>query len=228
MDQMKYLESTGAMRALSGDAATSVANSIRDQILSGVLTAGEQIKQQQLAVELGVSHIPVREAFKILESEGFVVLHPRRGAFVAELTVDNAKETWELRSVLEPMAVQHSVPCVTDLHLKRAEGLMKQAAEAVDHVAWMRLNWAFHRELYSAAQRPMLLEMINSLWNTVDRYCTVLTRANGRKHVLCDHPELLTAYKRGDSSAAVELVTAHMRAIEKKVLNILLQEDGQT
>ena len=97
MDHITATTALQASRPTIGDAVTSVVEAIRDQILAGMLPAGGQLKQNRLAQSLGVSHIPVREALKVLESEGFVIWHPRRGAFVADLTIDSASEIWELR-----------------------------------------------------------------------------------------------------------------------------------
>ena len=199
MDHITATTALQASRPTIGDAVTSVVEAIRDQILTGMLPAGGQLKQNRLAQSLGVSHIPVREALKVLESEGFVIWHPRRGAFVADLTIDSASEIWELRAQL----------------------LMESAAATTRHTDWMRLNWDFHRALYSTAARPLLLDMINALWHNVDRYCTVLTRANDNQHLSCDHAQLLEAYERRDVDAALATVTTHMAKVGGRVRALL-------
>ncbi len=214
-------DSATSARPYIGDAVSGTVELIRDQILSGALQSGRQLKQLQLAQELGVSHIPLREAFKILESEGFVICHARRGTFVADLTIESATEIWELRTNLEPLAVRYSVPRVTSADIAIARGLMEQAAKAEDHITWRRLNWDFHRALYAAASRPMLLDMLNALWHNVDRYCTLLTKANNGHHVICDHEELLSAYVSGDAKAATKLVLSHMGQVGRKVQALL-------
>jgi DNA-binding GntR family transcriptional regulator len=221
MDHIKATTALQASRPTIGDAVTSVVEAIRDQILTGMLPAGGQLKQNRLAQSLGVSHIPVREALKALESEGFVIWHPRRGAFVADLTIDSASEIWELRAQLEPVAVRHSVPRITAASIQQARVLMESAAATTRHIDWMRLNWDFHRALYSTAARPLLLDMINALWHNVDRYCTVLTRANDNQHLSCDHAQLLEAYERRDVDAAIATVTTHMAKVGGRVRALL-------
>lgn len=225
MDHISVSTAAQGSRPTIGDAVTSVVEAIRDQILTGLLPAGGQLKQNRLAQDLGVSHIPVREALKVLESEGFVIWHPRRGAFVADLTIESASEIWELRAQLEPVAVRHSVPRIDPASIQRARSLMESAAATTRHIDWMRLNWDFHRALYSAAARPLLLDMINSLWHNVDRYCTVLTRANDNQHLSCDHAHLLAAYERRDVEAATATVITHMAKVGQRV-NALLQSRG--
>jgi len=221
VDPIAQSAAASPSRPAIGDAVSSVVEAIRGQILSGVLPAGEQLKQTRLAQDLGVSHIPVREAFKILESEGFVIWHPRRGAFVADLTLESASEIWELRGQLEPIAVRYSVPKIEEPRLKQARRLMEAAASTTQHIDWMRLNWEFHRTLYAAAERPLLLDMINALWHNVDRYCTVLTRASDNQHLSCDHAHLLDAYERRDIEEATNVVTSHMERVGNRVSALL-------
>jgi DNA-binding GntR family transcriptional regulator len=208
-------------KAVFGDAVAVVANFLREQIVSGSLVGGVQLRQQQIALELGVSHIPVREAFKILEAEGFVVCYPRRGAFVADLTLSNAEEIWDLRWHLEPLAIRYSVPNARSVDLDTAEALMGEAERTTDHATWMRLNWDFHRALYVPANKPMLIEHIGSLWNNVDRYCTLLTRTQNQKHQIGDHQKLIKAYRSRDIELVTELVKSHMKHVEEKVLSLL-------
>ena len=126
MDLERFRAAALHSPAAFGSAAGEVERVLRDAILAGRLPAGTQIKQQHLAEELGVSHIPVREALKTLESEGFVVLAARRGYFVAPVSVTDAQEIWRLRRTLEPMAIAMSIPAVTPAHLARAEQAMKR------------------------------------------------------------------------------------------------------
>jgi DNA-binding GntR family transcriptional regulator len=98
---------------------------------------------------------------------------------------------------------------------------MESAAATTRHIDWMRLNWDFHRALYSTAARPLLLDMINALWHNVDRYCTVLTRANDNQHLSCDHAQLLEAYERRDVDAAIATVTTHMAKVGGRVRALL-------
>jgi DNA-binding GntR family transcriptional regulator len=141
MDMEPLRAARAAAPAAFGSAGAEVGRLLRDAILAGRWPAGAQIKQQPIAEELGVSHIPVREALKTLESEGFVVLAARRGYFVAPVSVEDAREIWHLRRTLEPMAIAASVPRAGGAHFARAEALLRDLARTDNHLAWMRLNW---------------------------------------------------------------------------------------
>jgi protein-tyrosine-phosphatase/DNA-binding transcriptional regulator YhcF (GntR family) len=125
MDMEPLRAARAAAPAAFGSAGAEVGRLLRDAILAGRWPAGAQIKQQPIAEELGVSHIPVREALKTLESEGFVVLAARRGYFVAPVSVEDAREIWHLRRTLEPMAIAASVPRAGGAHFARAEALLR-------------------------------------------------------------------------------------------------------
>jgi DNA-binding GntR family transcriptional regulator len=204
-----------------GGAAGEVARLLRDAILAGRLPAGAQVKQQPIADELGVSHIPVREALKTLESEGFVVLAARRGYFVAPMSVDDAQEIWRMRRVLEPMAIAASVPLAGPAQFDRAEKARRGLARTTDHLAWMRANWQFHAVLYEAAAQPRLMDFIRTLWASVIRYCALLAAREKPYVRQGEHAGILAAYRAADTEAAQRLVLRHMDEVEARVLRVL-------
>jgi DNA-binding GntR family transcriptional regulator len=206
-----------------GSAAGGVEHALRDAILSGRLAAGAQIKQQPLAEALGVSHIPVREALKTLESEGFVVLAARRGYFVAPVSIADAQEIWRLRRTLEPMAIAASIPASGAPHLAAAEAALQALARTDDHLEWMRCNWRFHAALYEAGGQPRLLDFIRALWANVVRYCAMLAVKETPYLRQGAHAGLLAAYRARDAGAATALVLAHMNEVEHRLLRVLRQ-----
>jgi DNA-binding GntR family transcriptional regulator len=221
MDMEPLRAARAAAPAAFGSAGAEVGRLLRDAILAGRWPAGAQIKQQPIAEELGVSHIPVREALKTLESEGFVVLAARRGYFVAPVSVEDAREIWHLRRTLEPMAIAASVPRAGGAHFARAEALLRDLARTDNHLAWMRLNWAFHASLYEAAEQPRLLDFIQSLWANVIRYCAMLAVKETPYVRSGEHAGILAAYRAGEAAAAERLVVRHMDDVERRLLRVL-------
>jgi DNA-binding GntR family transcriptional regulator len=207
--------------AAFGSAAGAVEGILRDAILAGHLPAGTQLKQQPLADEIGISHIPVREALRTLESEGFVVAEARRGYFVAPVSVADAQEIWTLRRKLEPMAIAASVPLAGPEHLAAAEAALRDLSGTADHLAWMRHNWRFHAALYGAAHQPRLMEILRALWSNVIRYCALLAVRETPYLRQGVHEGLLEAYRAGNVIAAQVLVMKHMNGVEERVLRVL-------
>lgn len=209
-------ESSGLLSRPSGPrprlgAAESVTDALRVAILSGRLAAGTQLRQDHIAAEQGVSHIPVREALRRLEAEGLVTHYPRRGTFVARLSAAEARDVTDMRVALEGLAVQLSVQTAGEVDLAAAEAILEAADRATALDDWSQLNWDFHRALYAPCGRPRLMRTIEGLWQNVDRYLRVVWQtADYQDRSQREHWDILAAYRRGDESWAAELVAAHV------------------
>ena len=147
---------------------------IRKSILDGTLEPGARIQQHALASELGVSHVPLREAIQRLEAEGFLAVHPRRGAFVMPLSVEDAREIFELRATLEVKALRASMAALTSEQLQIAREICAAGDGITDVVSYGELNVQFHRAVYAGAGRPRLQAMIETLWSNAARYSMLL------------------------------------------------------
>jgi DNA-binding transcriptional regulator YhcF (GntR family) len=99
-----------------------VTTAIRQRILSGDLAPGEVLRQEALADELGVSRVPVREAITRLVGEGLLTKVPHKGAYVAELSIEEVQETFEIRLRLEPWLFSQAIPHISDAEARRRDG----------------------------------------------------------------------------------------------------------
>lgn len=194
-----------------GGAMAEIARVIGDEIRAGQLAAGTQLRQDHLAARFAVSHIPVREAFRRLEAEGLVTLVPRRGAFVARMSAEDAAEVIEMRIALETLAVRLSVASAGRAVLDGAARTL-DAADRSDEIGdWADLNWQFHRQLYGASARPRLLTTIESLWRHTDRYLRVVWQtADYQDKSQDEHRAILAAYRRRDVVTAERLTEDHI------------------
>lgn len=153
--------------------AALVQERIREAILDGVLPAGTRIDQNQLAADLNVSLVPVREALKKLEAEGFVHIVPRRGAFITETSLDDMEELYFARAVLEGQAAYHAAEHLTDEALAELDQLMSDMGDALeqhDFPRFTQANRKFHLTIYNAAGSHYLTNTIISLWDLAERY----------------------------------------------------------
>ena len=130
----KLAEIIEAAREENVTAQELVLASVRQAILSGVLSPGARLRQEELADVFGTSRIPVREALRALEYEGLVASEPHRGFTVTTLDADDVEEVNDLRILLESEAVRLALPLLTDEDLEELEGLFQamQAATAPD------------------------------------------------------------------------------------------------
>jgi DNA-binding GntR family transcriptional regulator len=200
-------------------AQEAVLAELRVAIVSGELRPGEQVLQDSLAERFGVSRVPLREALKILEGEGQVTYRPHRGYFVAELDIDDLREVYRIRDLLESEAVRVAVPRITDEEvaaLARSLDDVEQASASGDLTTMTAANRRFHFGLIEAAHMPRLMKLVRVLWDATDVYRSLYyAESKHRKAVHDEHRQVLDAVRQGDAEEAVTLLRRHrQRAVE--------------
>lgn len=199
-----------------------VAAVLREAILAGRLPTDRLLRQDDLAVRLGVSKIPVREGLRQLEAEGLVVFHPNRGVAVSSLSAAESREIVEMRVALESLALRHAVPALGAREVRRAGALLDELDEEREARRRSRLNWEFHAALYAPADRPLLLGAIQGLHARVDRYMRlVLSGAGHQAQSQREHRALLAACERRDADAAVAVLSAHVEDAGRRLADHL-------
>jgi DNA-binding GntR family transcriptional regulator len=184
---------------------------IRNAIIDGSLDEGEPIRQDEVARIFNVSKIPVREALKRLEAEGFVEFQRNRGAVVTSLTEPEVAQIFEVRALLESKAISLSIPNMTESTLKRAEERSEAFARETDVARWSELNWQFHLSLYEDADRPFLIDLIRSIYDRIERYVRVLLSFSDATDVAVrEHREMIELCRKGDVDRAAQLVNDHI------------------
>jgi DNA-binding GntR family transcriptional regulator len=196
-------------------ASDYVSNEIRAWILDGTFDLGSRLDQQVLAERLGVSIIPVRESLRQLEAEGLVEILPRRGAFVAKLSLPQITEINRIRERLEELALRLAAPHIEASQLQKAMDLNRRMAMMPlqgQALAWSEVNRQFHFMFYTPADSPLLLQMINTLWDRMLLYREVnASRADNRVYAVEEHAEILRNVVAGDTAAAARSVRKHIR-----------------
>jgi DNA-binding GntR family transcriptional regulator len=191
----------------------AVLRELRRAILEGNLRPGTQVLQDAIAVELGVSRVPVREALKILEGEGQVSYSPHRGYFVAELDHDELVEVYRIRELLENEAVSVGVPGIADeaLAVMEAAMLEMEGADPIpDFLALSAANRRFHFALFESCRRPRLTKMIKQLWDATNPYRSVyLGDEQHRRLVDQEHREMFEAACRRDADEVIRIMGDH-------------------
>ena len=194
-------------------AQEQVLREVRQLIASGELKAGQQVKQDTLSAQLGVSRVPLREALKVLEGEGQVVYHPHRGYFVAELSVDDLVEVYRIRALLEEEALSVAIPLMTDEDLEFISDLaddVRSASTSGDVAAISAANRRFHFAIFECSNMPRLVRIIRTLWDATDAYRSVyMANASNVDHMNAEHVDILTALRARDVARSVALQAAH-------------------
>lgn len=192
-----------------------IAGALRDAILAGDYPPGTWLRQDDLAERFGASRLPVREALRILQSEGLTEAFPNRGSRVPLLDLAEVDVTYRMRERLEPLTLAESIARITDEQVHRLEALQDEI-EANDDVArFLVLDRDFHLTSYEACPSAQLLGMTVRLWNPTQHYrraFMTLVGASERAAVVnAEHRLLLDAIRRRDVEDAERFLTGHIR-----------------
>ncbi|MDR4533954.1 GntR family transcriptional regulator [Glutamicibacter sp. PS] len=206
---------TEILRNGTGLAQSSIiAAGVRDEILSGTRRPGERIGQQALAEQYGTSRLPVREALRMLESEGLVTVVSNAGARVSKLELDECVEIYRIREQLDPLLVSLAVPNYTDEDIARLTELERAVAMASNVEEFLSADRTFHVESYRAARSPILFETVERMWNTTQHYRRAYSHLVGDDGLGLNHLEhqlMLAAFRDRDASEARRLLYSHIR-----------------
>ena len=191
-----------------------VFNTLRQAILRGELKPGERLMEIQLANKLGVSRTPIREAIRKLELEGLVLMIPRRGAEVAEITEKSLRDVLEVRGALEELAVKLACQKITDeqiAELRAAEKEFEQALNSGDVTVYAEADVKFHDVIYHATDNQRLIQLLFNLREQMYRYrVEYLKREEAHGTLLVEHKKIIETIANRDMDAAVDAVCQHI------------------
>jgi DNA-binding GntR family transcriptional regulator len=189
-----------------------VAALIRELIITGELTAGEQLRQRDLARRFGVSQTPVREAMRRLESEGLVIGDTHRGFTVAAGDAGPVEENFQIRAALESLGASLAARKIDAAGISRLQDLNRQmAALAENDPRYAGLNREFHFTLYEYSRSPLLMSLMRLLWASLRGGPRVLrTHAESARQ----HDAILDALRAGDAEAAAARTYQHIMDVQ--------------
>lgn len=191
-----------------------IAGILRDEILAGELTPGTWLRQDELAERLGASRIPVREALRILESDGLAESFPNRGSRVPVLSLEDVNTYYRMRERLEPLTLTESLPHLTDDHLAHLEHIQDEIENQSNVNRFLLLDRDFHMATYAGCPSDHLLAMTVRLWNSTQHYrraFMVLTDPDRAAIVNAEHRLILDAVRRRDPEDGERYLTGHIR-----------------
>lgn len=186
---------------------------LRRAILNGELESGSRLVQAELAAMLDVSTTPVREALRDLATEGLVQFDPHRGAIVTELSTDDVHDIYEIRMVLEPLAMRQAVPNISDALIAQLRKLHETMLAEPHSADWVDRNRVFHMAVYEASASPRLAAIIRNLQDASVMYigASLQNQPGLREEANHDHSDILEALEKRDVEAAVTALEDHLR-----------------
>ena len=199
-----------------------VFEALRDAIINGVLAPGERLMEVQMAEELGVSRTPVREAIRKLELEGYVMLLPRKGAYVADFSSKSIVDVLEVRGVLEALAAGLAAERITDQELDSLERLLVRASECAQNSDLDRLievDTEFHDVLYKASRNDRLAQIVANIREQIQRFRATSLAFPGRmQRAVEEHKQIVDAIAERDTARAKRLAQQHIENSEDSIL----------
>nr|WP_300309759.1 GntR family transcriptional regulator [Halomonas sp.] len=192
-----------------------VADRIRDLIERGTLLPGEKIAEKQLCESFGVSRTPLREALKVLTSEGLVENLPNRGSRVVRLTRTGVQNTYDVMGALEGLSGELACPNITDAELARVRKLHQRMLEFYrrkEIKPYFEVNQQIHEAILAASHNDVLIEMYNNLSQRVKRvrYSVEMGEDNWAQAV-SDHEAMLEALEARDGPRLGAILRQHLR-----------------
>jgi DNA-binding GntR family transcriptional regulator len=214
--------------ATGGSLVESAYQTMRRKILDNVWPPGHRALEQELALELGMSRTPVREALIRLQKEGLVEVIPRLGMSVLPVSADDMRDIYEMLTALESMAAELAVrrsPGEAQLKpLLDASRDMRVALKADDLEAWAAADERFHQHLVALSGNRLLIEAVQNCWDRAHRARMVTLRMRPKPtHSTREHMEVVENIRAGNARAAFEAHRAHRERGSRELLAILEQ-----
>lgn len=207
----------------------SIAEAIRTSIMKGNLKPGHKISEPALASQFGISRTPVREAFRQLDTEGFLQVTPRRGARVAHFTERDVREFYEIKAVMEGYAAKLATEHISEKEMDKMEQVNLQMEECYrkqDYLRAFRLHNEFHEVFLKASGSEQLYQLIRMLVAKFQRFRILLTISGKSEGSFTQHREIIQAFRARDAKRASELVAENAIFGKEVIIANILGEMG--
>lgn len=193
--------------------ADDVYDRLKADILDLNLRPGDQLDEDQLASQYGVSRTPVREALRRLSADGLVTLRPRRGAYVSEISL---REIWEIEQIcelIEPFAAKLAAgrmpPAVIKELRRELDALDIECPQREDFIRYMQLDIQFHRAILDASGNGLMRDMVTHLYRRMNAV-RLIANLHHFNHSIEEHRRILDAIEAGDGDAARQASLHHI------------------
>jgi GntR family transcriptional regulator of gluconate operon len=206
--------------------AIEVARHLREAIIKRTVAPGERLNESKLTREFNLSRSPLREAFRILEAEGLVMLEPHRGAYVRTLSEHDLREIFDVRLMFETHALRHgSLTTETLIPLRQAVTDARSALETANFEQWHQAGVRFHDRLVALALNDHLKRLYDELKISLRRYqISLIGIPDQPERSQSAHETILSALEHGDLERGVDLVAEHITSLKEALLKAMAQE----
>ena len=208
-----------------------ILETIRESILKGTLKPGEKVAEPELAERFGISRTPIREAFRQLESEGYLTVVPRKGAVVTSLSERDVDEFYAIKSILEGYAARLAAANLTEKDIERLENIndrLAQLARESDVKSFFRVHNEFHDLFIKAAGNEKLEELIEQVSMKFNRLRMASLSLPGRMEIsVNEHKKIIEAFLRKDGEEADRLVSRTAALGGQVLIQSMAKQEGR-
>lgn len=190
--------------------AASIASYLRNAMINGLYNPGDKLREKDICEELNVSRTPLREAFRILQSEGLLTYSSHQGVMVTPVSLEDIENLWEVRFALEVMATEKAVDNMTEQDIIKLSDIQSQFEDLdpKDKIGIIHTNSNLHMHILKAANNDRLEKIIRDIWTQIQVFQSISFVKEGRFEKACiEHRELISAIKKRDK----RLVGSHMQ-----------------
>jgi len=206
----------------------NVTERLRGALLSGEIKPGERIRVAELEKTFGVSHIPIREAFRRLEAEGMIIALPQRAAVAAGVDLEDLGGLYDLRRVIECEVIRRSVASMTPEQVARVEEALRvlvATAQDNDSPEFWERHMDFHWSLLEPAASAWVKRVLDQMWIASQRYVRIFV-SETIGDAMRDHRDLLAACKKRDADRAEKILRRHLDRTELAVRKAFVPSDA--
>lgn len=195
---------------------------LRNSILNGELEPGERLMELQLAQQLGVSRTPIREAIRKLELEGFVEMIPRKGAYVADVSIKDILDVLEVRMFLEGLATYLAAERMSDEEIDNLKEILQKfedEIETMEKQELIELDNKFHDMIIKGSRNNKLMHIVQGLQEQFQRFRVIyFNEYNEHEDLIKYHRAIVKAIADRDSKSAQEYAQTHVEMIEESII----------
>jgi DNA-binding GntR family transcriptional regulator len=208
----------------------NIATLLRDSIVTGVFPPGTHLNEVEMAQQLGVSRGPLREALRILETEGLLESYPGRGTFVSQISEREIQEVYSLRCILEEAAIKLAAERGTNEDFDQLQATlddMFKAAEANNTSEVVDHDFRFHQQIWELADHRLLKDVLEGITTQIRIYLAVQTQLyDDLAEGVSDHKHLLTALRNHDGESGAKVMRDHLQLAANVVLEYYKKKSG--
>ena len=195
---------------------------IKGAIMNNYMKPMEELSEEMLAAQLGISRTPVRSAIKKLAFEKLVVLRPGKTTIVADISAQDIMKVFAVRIALEPLAAQKAAAVITPSQLEQLEAVLAAQTEAMrgdDYNLYMMKEYEFHAGIAALAENDLLYEFVEKVNTQVQRFHTLSSALQASSALaLMEHEQLLDRFRVKDAAGAGETMLTHVENVARRMV----------